>query len=90
MGAGTETYAEAKKRILSELKGLGWVLSDVTLKVPHATWGYGNGQVRLYFKPQALYLCEGRGAGLAHSRSLVTDYRGVVGERVAQMVLSNR
>lgn len=48
-----ETYKQARLRIMRALGGLGWKLSDLSLKVLHAT--HPHGRVRLWFRPQAVH-----------------------------------
>jgi len=77
-----ETFSDAKKRLLSGLRELGWAVKDrsaygETMKVPHAT--SPDGRFRLWFKPQAVWMSEvGRGISheLGHARSLFVEIRG--------------
>lgn len=52
------TFAEAKSAIWSALRDAGWSMSDPHLKVRHAT--SPDGDLRLWFKAQAVYESQGR------------------------------
>lgn len=70
------TFAVARNAIFSVLGQNGWQLSDPILKVPHAT--APDGSIRLWFKPQAVWMGESTKLGDAHSlfvdiRDLSTD-----------------
>ena len=64
------TYAEAKAIHLQNLAALGWTVKP-NLKVPHAT--SRDGQVRLWFKPQAVWASYGVGHELGNARSIFVD-----------------
>lgn len=68
-----KTFKQAKQDHLATLATLGWAVSP-HLKVPHAT--SPDGATRLYFKPQAVYACGGKGR-LGDARSLHCDPRKV-------------
>lgn len=79
------TFKAAQSAHLAALAALGWTVNP-NLKVPHATRADG---LRLWFKPQAVYVSTGRDLGAARSlhcdpratatAALVTD-----GERTAR------
>lgn len=48
-----EKFADARARLLSELKEKGWKTSSPSLKVPWAE--HPRGLYKLWFKPQAIY-----------------------------------
>lgn len=67
------TFKQAQQRILDHLEAEGWALQR-KLKIPHATDPHGR--VRLWFKPQAIYMdCKPFSFGAA--RSLHVDPRQV-------------
>lgn len=77
-----ETFDAAKRRILEGLQALGWSVSG-PLKIPHAT--SPDGEVRLWFKPQAVWLSQAHGGPHAHrggkhelgnARSIFVEVRG--------------
>ena len=82
---GTETYAAARQRVHRELGLRGWKTSPPTLKLPHAT--SPDGQVRLWFKPQAVYHTTGdrHEAGNARTVSYDFDIRGMPVEAVVEV-----
>lgn len=55
--AQPRTYDSARRDILAVLRDAGWVVKS-DLKVPHAT--SPDGELRLWFKAQAVYSTEGR------------------------------
>lgn len=65
------TFKAAQTMHLTALAALGWTVA-ANLKVPHATRADG---LRLWFKPQAIYVSTGRDLGAA--RSLHCDPRTV-------------
>lgn len=69
-----KTYAKAQAEILRALGSKGWSVST-GLKIPHATNQHNT--VRLWFKPQAIYISYGSDVRDFHSaRSLwSSDYR---------------
>lgn len=77
-----ETFAAAQSRIFSELKALGWTIVS-HLKVPYAVSPFvrpfGEGPIKVWFKPQALY---SGGHTLNDSHSLCSDYRDVTGYQI--------
>ncbi len=87
-----ETFNEAKSRILSELGAAGWSISSLTLKTPHAT--SPNGDARLWFKPQAIWLSyagdelasDHRMTDIASAHSIVSDMRGVSAQKIIERV----
>jgi hypothetical protein len=82
-----ETFAQAKARVMNHLEAQGWRVAR-DLKVPHAT--SPDGAIRVWFKPQALYLSVVHGRGLSHTlgmaRSLWIDPRGVDAAKVEAAV----
>lgn len=64
-----KTYAQAKSDILKHLATEGWQVSDASLKVPHATLG----NLRLYFKAQAVYFTQGERHTLGDARTVSYD-----------------
>lgn len=79
-----ETFAKARRRLLLALMRAGWTVALNSerapwkpLKVPHAT----RGDLRLWFKPQALYLSNGgRPFFLKDAGSLTDDIRELQAE----------
>jgi hypothetical protein len=69
-----KTYAKAQQEILHLLGNQGWTLSG-RLKIPHAT--SPDGEVRFWFKAQAIYMSKGNRVNDMHSaRSIwAKDYR---------------
>lgn len=55
--AAAKTYDEAKDALMFYLKAHDWKVSAAGLKIPHATSPDGN--VRLWFRPQAIYFTVG-------------------------------
>lgn len=79
------TFADAQHSHLTRLAGLGWTV-NASLKVPHATRGDG---LRLWFKPQAVYVSTGTNLGDARSlhcdpRTITTEALVIDGERTAK------
>lgn len=72
------TYSAARAIHLATLARLGWTVA-AHLKVPHAT---RNDGLRLWFKPQAVYVS--RGTTLGEARSLHSDPRT---ESTASLIL---
>ena len=72
------TYAAARAAVFSDLAKLGWDVR-ANLKVPHAT--SLDGETRLWFKPQSVYVSFGRGTWsnsghtLGAARSMWIDIR---------------
>ena len=83
----TETFAQARARIMGELGHDGWDVhthskhTGQPLKTPYAI--SPSGAARLWFKPQALYVSAGK-AQLKDADSLVSDYRGLASSRAAE------
>lgn len=71
------TYAEAKRAILDVLRNRGWKVSD-NLKVPHAT--RQDGEVRFWFKPQAVWFSLDNAHTLGNARSTHSDIRTMTAE----------
>lgn len=75
------TFQQAREGIFKYLESRGWTVK-ASLKVPHAT--DRNGQWRLYFKPQAVYLDYDSGRrsqfSLNDARSIFTDIRDLTPE----------
>lgn len=76
------TFQAAKDAVLKALEAKKWVLKTrgpdgKPMKIPHAT--SPSGDVRLWFKPQALYFTVVSGGGARHefknARSLWVDIR---------------
>jgi hypothetical protein len=67
------TFAAARNAVLDKLQKDGWKLSDRSLKIPHAT--SPDGQVRLWFKSQAVYYTFGNAHSMNGARSLHSDLR---------------
>ena len=63
-----ETYQAARQRLLREFAAMNFKTSKPDLKVPWVEFPLSNGKIKLYFKPQAMYL-------LGHS--LFLDMRGM-------------
>ena len=79
------TFAVARARLLEYLRSQGWEVkthgTSGPLKTPHAT--SQDGEVRLWFRPQAVYVSYGRLHDANHARSLWVDIRDVEPEQVA-------
>lgn len=71
------TFQAAKAAVLSYLQREGWDVKP-HLKVPHAT--APDGELRLWFKSQAVYYSWGNKHTLGDARSLHTDIRDVTPE----------
>lgn len=71
------TYKEAQDAIFSALRRAGWVLSPLTLKLPHAT--SPNGSLRLWFKPQAVHYTSTYTSGgwATHDRHVASNARSI-------------
>lgn len=69
-----ETFKAAHDRIFAELGQAGWTLSSTYLKVRHAT--SPDGRVRVWFKPQALWVSEGKHT-VGEARSMHVEARGL-------------
>ena len=71
------TFAAARAALLDHLKAERWVVTTWSpsgaLKTPYAT--SPDGRIRLWFKPQAVYVSYGSHHELRHSRSLWVDIR---------------
>lgn len=67
------TFAQAKEALISHLRSQGWAWSG-PLKVPHLTSHIGRDQVRLWFKPQAIYIGVNTN-NMGDARSLHVDAR---------------
>lgn len=81
MSAKKPTFAEKRTELLDFLARNGWKLSDRNLKIPHAT--SPSGEVRLWFKPQAIYYSYGLTVTqFKEARSLAVDSREWTGERL--------
>lgn len=74
--AKKQTFVEAKTDILAHLKKEGWAVKD-GLAVPHAT--SPDGEVRVWFKPQAVLMSKGNNHSLGAARSMWTDIRSMSG-----------
>lgn len=62
-GLKLPTFAKARAAILDELEAMGWDLKR-DLKVPHAT--SPDGELRLWFKPQAVWFTQSLGSYQRH------------------------
>lgn len=69
---GLPTFPVARKALLEYLAREGYTLSG-NLKVPHAT--SRNGNVRFWFKPQAVYVTVGTAHSMNGARSTHDDIR---------------
>jgi len=80
------TYAQAQAAILKVFKAKGWGIS-ADLKIPHAT--SPSGQVRFWFKPQAIYLSRGPDVkNFNKARSIFAeDYRNMVPENFVNSLI---
>lgn len=82
------TFDVAKKSLLDHLSKEGWKISSPTLKIPHAT--DRNGEVRLWFKTQAVYMSIVKGRGGSHTmdgaRSIHVDIRDLTPEQFMSKV----
>lgn len=73
------TYAQAQERHMEGLRALGWHVSTrnavtgAPLKYPHASSPDGN--ARLWFKAQAVYVSSGDNHDFGKARSLWFDIR---------------
>lgn len=70
--AKRRTFKKAKEEIVDYVEKHGWKVKR-HLKVPHATSPHGD--VRLWFKPQAIYFSGGEGTSLNQARSIHGDIR---------------
>lgn len=70
----SRTFKQAHREILAYLDSKGWTVK-ARLKIPHATGIYGD--VRLWFKPQAIYIECGKPFRFGSARSLHVDPREV-------------
>lgn len=81
-----KTYSQAKADIIAHLKNNGWVMSDASLKVPHAT----RGTVRLWFKAQSVYASKvtysGQSHTLGNAHSVFCDIRKLSPEQFVSHV----
>jgi len=71
--AKSKTFSEARTGLMDYLAKEGWKLSDRSLKVPHAT--SPDGDLRIWFKPQAIWFSVGGRHNLQGARSIHTDIR---------------
>lgn len=83
-----ETFAQARARLMAELSHDGWTVHVKSkncpwapLKTPYAD--SESGHVRLWFKPQALYVSHGKPHDLRTARSLTDDYRGLAASQAS-------
>ena len=77
-----KTFKQAKREILAYLADHGWTVKD-NLKIAHATNNYGD--VRLWFKSQAIYIeCGGKPFRFGDARSFTSDSRDVDPEGLAE------
>lgn len=78
MGSKKETYAQARQRLLSELKVLGWTTSKPDLKEPWAEppRDWRGRRYRLKFKAQAVYQDE---------HSMFVETRGLSVEKLIEL-----
>lgn len=74
------TFQAAKTAVLDYLQKQGWKVNP-HLKVPHAT--SPDGELRLWFKAQAIYYSWGDKHTLGDARSLHTDIRDMTPEAFA-------
>jgi hypothetical protein len=65
-----KTYSQAHKDLLNYLEKQGWSVSK-GLKIPHAT--SPDGELRLWFKPQAIYDSSGSPHTFGRARSYTTQ-----------------
>lgn len=79
------TFAEAKAAMCTYLANTGWKLSDPNLKIPHAT--SPDGRVRIWCKPQALWVSNGPPHTLAGALSTWTDVRDHSPQETVRRVL---
>jgi hypothetical protein len=66
------TFAQATKDHLQNLKAMGWTVAD-GLKVPHAT--SPDKEIRLWFRPQAVWASYNGATSIAAAHSLFVDHR---------------
>lgn len=78
-----ETFKVAHERIFEEAKNFGWMASSSFLKVRHLT--SPDGSKRLWFKPQAVWLSEGKHT-FGEARSVHIDVRGLPTEELLKCV----
>ena len=60
------TFEESRREILSALRSAGWVVKS-ELKIPHAT--SPDGELRLWFKAQAVHSTEGNRHEFGNART---------------------
>lgn len=66
------TFAQATKEHLHNLKAMGWSVAD-GLKIPHAT--SPDKEIRLWFKPQAVWASYHGTTSIGAAHSLFIDFR---------------
>lgn len=69
-----ETYKQSHARLLLQLMQAGWQVKP-DLKIPYATSPDGN--IRLWFKPQAVHMSIGNAHDFRGARSLWFETRGL-------------
>ena len=72
------TFQAARDAVLDYLKGEGWKVVG-GLKIPHAT--SPDGEVRLWFKAQAVYYSKGSPHEFRMARSVHSDIRTMTPEK---------
>lgn len=82
----SKTFAQARAEVLDALERAGWSLSPRSLKTPYAT--SPSGEIRLWFKSQAVYVSRGNhhSLGNAHTYSYDLDIRTMSGSEFVSMV----
>jgi len=81
---GARTFDDARKDIFDLLKREGWKVVE-GLKIPHAT--SPNGELRLWFKKQAVYFTEGNSHTFGGARTIT--YGLDIRKMTAEQFLSN-
>jgi len=77
------TFAEKRVELFAHLKKEGWKVVE-HLKVPHAT--SPDGETRLWFKTQAVYMSRGNNHTLNSARSIWADIRDLDANQFMQTV----
>lgn len=78
--AKTKTYKEAQAELVEYLEGKRWKFSGWNLRVPYAT--SPDGDIRLWFKAQAVYVSSGPKHKFGDARSVPADVKRDSPEKV--------
>ena len=83
------TFMEARTNLIGYLGSIGWTtnlrsVQGVLLKTPYAT--SPDGQIRVWFKPQALWMSTGSNHEIGNARSTWIDVRMLAPVDVVQRI----